>query len=120
MLPWQPFLAFYIWGAHWCHLKNTTELSMCGGDVALCQITLTTCLKLRRLLVIVFVTFMPISLLLQEFRGAVEEANKSLGRPVVPGAVVDHIIRYLPQLQCLNEELLADLKGRLDNWYCQL
>jgi len=44
MLPWQPFLAFYIWGAHWHHLKNTTEPSMCGGDAALCQITLTTCL----------------------------------------------------------------------------
>jgi len=42
-LPWQPFLAFYIWGAHWRHLKNTTEPSMCGGDAALCQITLTTC-----------------------------------------------------------------------------
>jgi len=36
-------LAFYIWGAHWRHLKNTTEPSMCGGDAALCQITLTTC-----------------------------------------------------------------------------
>jgi len=43
MLPWQPFLAFYIWGAHWRHLKNTTEQSMCGGDAALCPITLTTC-----------------------------------------------------------------------------
>jgi len=43
MLPWQLFLAFYKWGAHWRHLKNTTELSMCGGDAALCQITLTTC-----------------------------------------------------------------------------
>jgi len=32
-----------IWGAHWRHLKNTTEPSMCGGDAALCQITLTTC-----------------------------------------------------------------------------
>jgi len=29
--------------AHWRNLVNTTELSMCGGDVALCQITLTTC-----------------------------------------------------------------------------
>jgi len=57
---------------------------------------------------------------LQEFRGAVEETNKSLGRPVVPDAIIDQIIRYLPQLQCLNEELLADLKGRLANWYCQL
>jgi len=36
-------LAFYIWGAHWRHLKNTTEPSMCGGDAALSQITLTTC-----------------------------------------------------------------------------
>jgi len=43
MLPWQPFLAFYIWDAQWRHLKNTTEPSMCGGDAALCQITLTTC-----------------------------------------------------------------------------
>jgi len=25
------------------HLKNTTELSMCGGDAALCQIIFTTC-----------------------------------------------------------------------------
>ena len=45
MLPWQPFLAFYIWGAHWRHLKNTTEPSVCGGDAALCQITLTICLN---------------------------------------------------------------------------
>ena len=37
------FLAFYIWGAHWRHLANTIELSVCGGDAALCQITLTTC-----------------------------------------------------------------------------
>jgi len=31
-------------GAHWRDLVNTTEPSMCGGDAALCQITLTTCL----------------------------------------------------------------------------
>jgi len=43
MLPWQPFLAFYIWGPHLRHLNDTTEPSMCGGDAALCQITLTTC-----------------------------------------------------------------------------
>jgi len=29
--------------AHWRHLANTTEPSVCGCDVALCQITLTTC-----------------------------------------------------------------------------
>jgi len=36
------FVAFYIWGAHWCHIVNMTEPSMCRGDAALCQITLTT------------------------------------------------------------------------------
>jgi len=36
-------LAFYIWGAPWRHLANTIERSMCGGDAALCQITLTSC-----------------------------------------------------------------------------
>ena len=30
-------------GAHWRHLVNTIEPSVCGGDAALCQITLTTC-----------------------------------------------------------------------------
>ena len=40
------FLAFYVWDAHWCHLTNTTEPSVCGGDAALCQITLTPCLLL--------------------------------------------------------------------------
>ena len=41
-------LAFYIWGAHWCHLANTTEPFMCGGDTAFCEITLTTCYTLLR------------------------------------------------------------------------
>ena len=36
-------LAFCIWGAHCCHLANTTELCICDGNAALCQITLTTC-----------------------------------------------------------------------------
>ena len=30
-------------GANWRHLGNTTEPSMCVGDAACCQITLTTC-----------------------------------------------------------------------------
>jgi len=42
-LPWQPFFGF-LWGAHWRHLVNTTDLSIYSGDAALCQITLTTCL----------------------------------------------------------------------------
>jgi len=39
----EPFLAFYIRGAYWRHLANTTEPSVCGDDAALCQITFTTC-----------------------------------------------------------------------------
>ena len=31
------------WCAYWRNLANTTEPSVCGGDAALCQITLTTC-----------------------------------------------------------------------------
>jgi len=34
-------------GAQWCHLANTTEPSVCGDDVDVCQITLTTCLVLQ-------------------------------------------------------------------------
>jgi len=30
-------------GAHWRHLANTVEPSMCGVDAALRQITLATC-----------------------------------------------------------------------------
>jgi len=29
--------------AHWRHLANTIELPICRSDMALCQITLTTC-----------------------------------------------------------------------------
>jgi len=36
-------MAFCISGAHWRHLANTTEPSVCGGDAALRQVTLTTC-----------------------------------------------------------------------------
>ena len=31
------------WGAHWRHLANTIEPSMCRGDAAFCQIILSTC-----------------------------------------------------------------------------
>jgi len=27
------------WGAHWRYLANTTDISVCGGDAAFCQIT---------------------------------------------------------------------------------
>jgi len=34
---------FLYMGVHWRHLANTTEPSVCSGNAALCQITLTTC-----------------------------------------------------------------------------
>ena len=37
-------------GAHWGHLVNTTEPSMCGGDAACCKITLTTCLMMTTMM----------------------------------------------------------------------
>jgi len=37
------FLAFCTCGAHWRHLPNASELTVCSSDVALHQITLTTC-----------------------------------------------------------------------------
>jgi len=42
-LPWRPLFGFLYAGAHWRHLANTIEPSMCDGDAVLCQITLTTC-----------------------------------------------------------------------------
>jgi len=30
-------------GAYWRHLANMIEPFVCGGDAALCQITLTAC-----------------------------------------------------------------------------
>jgi len=34
---------FLYMGVDWRQLANTTEPPVCGGDAALCQITLTTC-----------------------------------------------------------------------------
>jgi len=38
---------FLYMGAHWRHLANTAEPSVCGGDAALCPITLTTCIYIN-------------------------------------------------------------------------
>jgi len=35
----------HMW-AHWCHLANMIEPSICSSNAVLCQITLTTCLIL--------------------------------------------------------------------------
>ena len=42
----EPKEACVRWGARWRrHLANTIELSVCGGDVAFWQLTLTSCLS---------------------------------------------------------------------------
>jgi len=46
--------SLYIWGVHWRHLANKTELSVCGSDVALCQITLTTCFFLTYICLLIY------------------------------------------------------------------
>ena len=52
------------WGAHWRHLANTNEPSMCGGDAVLCQITLTTCFILHMVYQVVLAAAMQLRLLL--------------------------------------------------------
>jgi len=42
------------WGVHWRHMANTTELSVCNGDAALCQITMTTLLSMACGIAILF------------------------------------------------------------------
>jgi len=39
----QHHLGTLSWRAHWCHLANTSEPSMCGGNTAVCEITFTVC-----------------------------------------------------------------------------
>jgi len=41
--PGGPEEAYISRGTHMHNLANTTEPSMCGGDAACCQNTLTTC-----------------------------------------------------------------------------
>ena len=36
------------WGPHWRNLANTIEPSLCGGDAAVCELTLTTKFVVRR------------------------------------------------------------------------
>jgi len=38
-----PMKALLYWGAHWGHLANTIETSICSDDAAFCRITLSTC-----------------------------------------------------------------------------
>jgi len=65
--------------AHWCHLTNMTEASMCGGDAALCQITLTTCCCLIPSWVDVTVYRRP-SYALQSIKKKIENENPHVAK----------------------------------------
>lgn len=46
----------------------------------------------------------------------VSDYSNLVGHPVIPPSILNGILRYLPQLQHFNEELLADLTKRVRNW----
>ena len=47
----------------------------------------------------------------------ISRATEKAGRPIVPSEVLNRILKYLPQLQNFNEDLLHDLQERVNNWY---
>lgn len=53
----------------------------------------------------------------QDFKAAVEAANKQRNMSVIPDETLAQILNHLPQLQHLNENLLMELKDRIENWY---
>uniref|UniRef100_A0A1E1XGQ0 Putative rho/rac guanine nucleotide exchange factor/faciogenital dysplasia protein 3 n=1 Tax=Amblyomma aureolatum TaxID=187763 RepID=A0A1E1XGQ0_9ACAR len=55
-------------------------------------------------------------LLNKDFREAVRVASEERGSPIVPDDVLDQILKHLPHLVDLNEELLGQLQDRVDNW----
>ncbi|GFR16695.1 FYVE, RhoGEF and PH domain-containing protein 6 [Trichonephila clavata] len=57
-----------------------------------------------------------LKLLNVDFKAAIEAANKQRNSPVVPDEVLSQILNHLPQLQQLNENLMMELKDRIDNW----
>ncbi|XP_022098292.1 FYVE, RhoGEF and PH domain-containing protein 6-like isoform X2 [Acanthaster planci] len=51
-----------------------------------------------------------------DFKVAIEDAERSAGRPIIEKGLLDQILGHLPQLQMFNEDLLADLDSRVSNW----
>ncbi|GBN84948.1 hypothetical protein AVEN_183751-1, partial [Araneus ventricosus] len=56
-----------------------------------------------------------LKLLNVDFKAAVEAASKQRNSPVIPDEALSQILNHLPQLQQLNENLLMELKDRIDN-----
>lgn len=51
-----------------------------------------------------------------DFRNFIEYRNHESKNSIIPLGDVCKILNYLPQLQTLNEDLLADMKKRIENW----
>ena len=56
------------------------------------------------------------SYIFQDFRNHAVSAKGPLGGPVIPVREIDQILKYLPLLQNFSEDLLRDLKARMDKW----
>ncbi|XP_043824682.1 FYVE, RhoGEF and PH domain-containing protein 6 isoform X1 [Dromiciops gliroides] len=51
-----------------------------------------------------------------DFRDAVAQASRQLGKPVIEDRILNQILYYLPQLYELNRDLLKELEERMLNW----
>ncbi|XP_075065514.1 FYVE, RhoGEF and PH domain-containing protein 6 isoform X2 [Mixophyes fleayi] len=51
-----------------------------------------------------------------DFRYAVAQASKHLGKPVIEEKILNQILYYLPQLYELNRDMLRELQGRMSQW----
>ncbi|XP_075716222.1 FYVE, RhoGEF and PH domain-containing protein 6 [Rhinoderma darwinii] len=51
-----------------------------------------------------------------DFRYAVAQASKHLGKPVIEDKILNQILYYLPQLYELNRDVLRELQERMSQW----
>ncbi|XP_018418910.1 PREDICTED: FYVE, RhoGEF and PH domain-containing protein 6 [Nanorana parkeri] len=51
-----------------------------------------------------------------DFRYAVAQASKNLGKPVIEDRILNQILYYLPQLYELNRDVLRELQERMSQW----
>lgn len=57
-----------------------------------------------------------LKLLNEEYREYIKKANEERGGTIISEEMINFFLRYFPQLQNLNENLLSDLKDRIENW----
>ncbi|XP_013776366.1 uncharacterized protein LOC106461121 [Limulus polyphemus] len=55
-------------------------------------------------------------LLNEDFRKAVGEAEREQGTSIIPEEILNQLLKYFPQLQNLNENLLRELQERIEHW----